>query len=123
MKKLVVVADDFGLLESVNLGILKSVKDGIVTEVSFMVYASATEQGAEIIKKEKLEHVGLHLSLLKWEKGKKSTKQDYVNLFKTLLPKKLGRSFMLKLKNLFLWLEENQPIFVHNMVFMEILNF
>ncbi len=50
-KKLVVVADDFGFCASVNLGILKSYTQGIVTEISLMVNSNSSKEAIELIKK------------------------------------------------------------------------
>ncbi len=83
MKKLVVVADDFGWTKGVNEGILKGYKEGIVTEVSLMLSSPATSDAVETIKKERIRDVGLHLGLVGWDKAHKFlTRDDYKNLFK-----------------------------------------
>lgn len=83
MKKLIVVADDFGWTEGVNLGILKAYKEGIVTEISYMLDAPGSNHALELIKKEKIKDVGIHLGLVGWKENKRFFKrEDYIRLFK-----------------------------------------
>lgn len=83
MKKLIVVADDFGWTEQVNKGILKTYKKGLVTEISLMIGAPASKDAIKIIKKEKIVDVGLHLGLVPFSKENIFMKRDdYINLFK-----------------------------------------
>lgn len=62
-RQLVVNADDFGLSESVNRGILKAHREGIVTSASLMVHWPAARQAAMCA--EELD-LGLHLDLGEW---------------------------------------------------------
>ncbi len=81
-KKLIVIADDFGLCESVNKGIVKAYNEGIVTEISLMLNSSGTENAISLIKKHNLKRVGLHLLLFDWiNKGEKFNKDNYTTLF------------------------------------------
>lgn len=81
-KKLVVVADDFGFCESVNKGVLKSYKEGIVTEVSLMVNSKATDDAVYEAKKSKIADVGLHMELVGFDQlGRALHKSDYKELF------------------------------------------
>lgn len=92
MKKLVVVADDFGWTDSVNAGILRAHKEGIVTELSLMLSCQATGPALEIIKKEKIPQVGIHLSLNPANKfGKVLHRADYQRLFKELSSEEISQ--------------------------------
>lgn len=78
MKKLVVVADDFGWTKAINEGIVKSYKDGIVSEISLMLNSPATDYAFELIKKHKLKDVGLHMLLIS---KRNFNRKDYAELF------------------------------------------
>lgn len=67
---LVVNADDLGLCESVNEGILAAHRDGIVTSASLMVRQAAAPSAADRTVEFPRLAVGLHLDLGQW---------DYVN--------------------------------------------
>lgn len=62
-KTLIVNADDFGLSPSVNRGILKCFKDGILTSASMLSNGNAFEEAAGFAKAEGL-NVGIHLTLM-----------------------------------------------------------
>lgn len=67
MKKLLIVnADDFGLSEGVNQGIIEAHERGIVTSASLMVRQPAAEQGADYARRNSRLAVGLHLDLGEW---------------------------------------------------------
>ena len=59
-------ADDFGLTEGINKGILESACNGILNSVSFMVNAPASSDAVSIIKKHPglFKRVGLHFNLV-----------------------------------------------------------
>ncbi len=63
MKRLIVNADDFGMAQSVNSGIIKGHKDGIVTSTSFMAGAGAAEHAAKLARDNPSLGVGIHLCL------------------------------------------------------------
>lgn len=63
MKYLIVSADDFGLAKSVNEGIVKAYKDGIVTSVNLVPSGEAFENALELIKSLEIEDAGAHLAL------------------------------------------------------------
>ncbi len=63
MKRLIVNADDFGMAQSVNDGIIKGHQDGIITSTSFMAGAKAAEHAAELAKDNPSLGVGIHLCL------------------------------------------------------------
>lgn len=62
MKKIMVRADDLGYSEAVNYGIAKSVKDGIIKNVGFMVNMDATLHGYDLLKNEDC-CLGLHTNI------------------------------------------------------------
>ena len=49
MTKVIVRADDLGYSEAVNLGIEKTVKDGIINNVGVMVNMPATQHGLDLL--------------------------------------------------------------------------
>ncbi len=61
MKRLIVNADDFGLAESVNLGIVKAHNDGIVTSTSLLAGGKGAEHAAALAKENPALGVGVHL--------------------------------------------------------------
>ena len=63
MKYLIVNADDFGLTESINTGIAKAYKEGIVTSISFLPTGSAFSHAVELTRDLDLKEMGAHLSL------------------------------------------------------------
>jgi predicted glycoside hydrolase/deacetylase ChbG (UPF0249 family) len=64
MKKLVVVADDFGSLPSINLGIEYTCLNGLVNEISLVTRGKYTDQAIKIINQHRIANVGIHLELL-----------------------------------------------------------
>jgi len=63
MKCLIVTADDFGLTKSINEGIEKTYKEGIVKVLSFIPAGEAFEDAVLFAKQAKLEGIGAHLAL------------------------------------------------------------
>lgn len=64
MKKLIINADDFGLHEEINNGILSCFKEGCLTSTSLMCGAPAFENAVKIIKANPRLGVGAHLTLV-----------------------------------------------------------
>jgi chitin disaccharide deacetylase len=62
MRLLVVNADDFGLSEGVNAGIIEAHTDGIVTSASLMVGRPGAEQAAALARRHPRLSVGLHFA-------------------------------------------------------------
>jgi predicted glycoside hydrolase/deacetylase ChbG (UPF0249 family) len=60
MRRLIVNADDFGLSDGVNEGILEAHVDGIVTSASLMVDAEAASRAAALARDRSALSVGLH---------------------------------------------------------------
>jgi hopanoid biosynthesis associated protein HpnK len=63
MKQLIVNADDFGLTEDVNRGIIVAHRDGILTSTSLLANGSAFEQAVSSSRKLVQLSVGVHLNL------------------------------------------------------------
>lgn len=85
MKKLVVVADDFGLCESVNNGIMDAHKKGIVTELSLMLGSPSTDHALKIAKEQGVTNIGIHMLLKNWrDTGHLVHMPDYVEMFNEL---------------------------------------
>src|SRR3990167_2854307 len=63
MKQLIVTADDFGLTKSINEGIVKAYKEGIVTFLSLMPTGEAFSDALKLAEELKLKEIGAHLSL------------------------------------------------------------
>ncbi len=63
-KKLIVTADDFGLTESINEGIINAHCDGIVTRTSIVANGKAFNHAVSLSKKNKTLKVGIHLTLV-----------------------------------------------------------
>ena len=65
-RSLIVNADDFGLSEGVNRGIVRAHEQGIVTSASLMVRQPAARAAAEYARSHHTLSVGLHLDLGEW---------------------------------------------------------
>jgi hopanoid biosynthesis associated protein HpnK len=63
-KRLITVADDFGLTEGVNEAVEQAATNGILTTASLMVGAPAFEDAVERAKRCPNLHVGLHLVVI-----------------------------------------------------------
>jgi predicted glycoside hydrolase/deacetylase ChbG (UPF0249 family) len=61
--RLIVHADDFGISESVNLGIVEAHRRGIVTSTSIMANGAAFEHAVALAKESPTLDVGVHLTL------------------------------------------------------------
>src|SRR5258707_15381680 len=65
-KYLIVNADDFGLSEGVNKGIIETHERGIVTSASLMVHGAAVENAIEQSRAHPQLALGLHIDLGEW---------------------------------------------------------
>jgi chitin disaccharide deacetylase len=63
MKYLIVSADDFGCFKSINRGIIKAFKDGIVTSIQLMPAAREFEDALALASAAGIKEVGAHLCL------------------------------------------------------------
>ena len=68
MKRLIVNADDFGLSDGVNAGIVRAHREGIVTSASLMVRQPGTEAAVTAAHGCPDLSLGLHLDLGEWER-------------------------------------------------------
>lgn len=64
MKRLIVTADDFGIAEEINAGIAEAHRRGIVTAVSLLANAPATEHAVGLARDLPELEVGIHLSIV-----------------------------------------------------------
>lgn len=65
-RRLIVNADDFGLSDGINRGILTAHQSGIVTSTSLMVRGAAAQAAADRASEFPSMSVGLHLDLGEW---------------------------------------------------------
>lgn len=65
-RRLIVNADDFGLSQGVNRGIIEAHRDGIVTSASLMVRWPAATAAAELSRANPALGIGLHVDLGEW---------------------------------------------------------
>jgi predicted glycoside hydrolase/deacetylase ChbG (UPF0249 family) len=65
-KHLIVNADDFGLSDKVNQGIIRAHEHGILTSASLMVRQKAAAGAAECARSHPNLSVGLHVDLAEW---------------------------------------------------------
>lgn len=63
MKYLIVNADDFGMTKSINEGIIKARREGIVTDVSMLATGRAFDDAVNLAGANGISGVGAHLSL------------------------------------------------------------
>lgn len=70
MKRLIINADDFGLSEGVNRGIINCFQEGILTSTSIMVNQPCLKHAYKLWKENRGLAVGLHLTL---DRGKALT--------------------------------------------------
>jgi hopanoid biosynthesis associated protein HpnK len=65
MRRVIVNADDFGLSEGINLGIIRACERGILTSATLMANGQAFEQGVELARKNPKLGVGIHLNVVR----------------------------------------------------------
>lgn len=63
MKRLIVNADDFGRAESIDRGVVRAHREGIVTSATFMTNAPSTDHAAALARATSSLDVGVHLVL------------------------------------------------------------
>ena len=63
MKKLIVNADDFGLTDGCNKGIVDAIKNGIVTSTTIMMNMPKAKDAIELAKENGITQIGIHLTL------------------------------------------------------------
>lgn len=75
MKQLIINADDFGLHENINLGIIEGHNKGCITSTTIMAGAPAFEHAAALAAEHPQLGVGIHLTLVG---GRPVTNPEYV---------------------------------------------
>jgi predicted glycoside hydrolase/deacetylase ChbG (UPF0249 family) len=65
MKKIIINADDFGLVQGVNEGIIKAHKEGILTSATLMANLPGFDQAVEMAGANPELGVGVHLNILR----------------------------------------------------------
>ena len=61
--KLILNADDFGLSQSVNKGILECLDEGLVSSTTMMMNTPYTDEAIKLAKDRELKNIGIHLNL------------------------------------------------------------
>jgi len=61
--QLIINAEDFGMSESINKGIIEGLKQGFISSASLFMNAKYTEQAVQSIKENNFNNVGIHLNL------------------------------------------------------------
>lgn len=64
MKEIILNADDFGLSEGANRGIMRAWQEGLLTSTSLMVGGDAFEEAVAFARRNPALQVGLHLTLV-----------------------------------------------------------
>ena len=62
-KRLIINADDFGLTEDVNRGIIECYSRGAVTDISLFAVGESYEDAVRLAKKNGIDKLGVHLAL------------------------------------------------------------
>lgn len=63
-KEIIINADDFGMSEAVNYGVIKGFNEGIVSSTTLMVNLEASQHAADLAKAIPALYVGLHCNLV-----------------------------------------------------------
>jgi len=92
MKFIIINADDYGICESVNQGIIECLRFGIVSDLSFMINIDEFDSSHEILKTTNINHIGIHLNFtvgksLLGNLSKLVNNEGYYYDLKTLLTK------------------------------------
>jgi predicted glycoside hydrolase/deacetylase ChbG (UPF0249 family) len=66
-RSLIVNADDFGMTDGINAGVMEAHKHGIVTSASLMVKQPKAQEAAALAATEERLGLGLHIDLVEWE--------------------------------------------------------
>ncbi len=66
-RQLIVTADDFGLHESINRGVMQAHEEGIVTSASIVACGAAFDDAARLVMRRRKLDIGIHLCLVEEE--------------------------------------------------------
>ena len=58
--KLILNADDFGLSQSVNKGIVECLQNGLVTSTTMMMNTPYTDEAIKLAKEHNIKNIGIH---------------------------------------------------------------
>ena len=62
-KKLIINADDFGIAEDINRGIIECYTQGAVTDISLLAVGASSDHAANLAKTYNIGELGVHLAL------------------------------------------------------------
>lgn len=62
-KKLIIESDDFGLTKSISTGIIKGIKNGVITDTNVITTMPDVKETFEFAKENNLNKMGIHLNL------------------------------------------------------------
>lgn len=93
MRRLIVTADDFGWSSSVNEGILRAYRDGILRHASLMVDGDAAEEAALLARQTPGLGVGLHLDLCRERPVLHGLKYFFLPAWRARLEGEIRRQF------------------------------
>ena len=65
MKRIIINADDFGLSRSVNAGVIKAHRDGVLTSATLMANTPGFDEAVALAKENPRLGVGLHLNIVR----------------------------------------------------------
>jgi len=65
MKRVIINADDFGLIQGVNEGIIRAYREGVLSSATLMANAPGFEHAVELAGQNKDLGVGVHLNILR----------------------------------------------------------
>ena len=77
---LVVNADDFGMTDGINAGVMEAHKHGIVTSASLMVKQPKAREAAALAATDERLGLGLHIDLAEWEPAEGGWQQIYARV-------------------------------------------
>ncbi len=77
---LIVNADDFGMTDGINRGIIEAHRHGIVTSASLMVRQARAVDAAALARSEPELGIGLHIDLIEWEPLDGESRQMYARV-------------------------------------------
>jgi predicted glycoside hydrolase/deacetylase ChbG (UPF0249 family) len=63
VKRLIISADDFGLTHSINEGVLRAAREGVVTNINLIPTGLAADDAIATLKYDKIPEIGVHLAL------------------------------------------------------------
>jgi len=61
--KLIITADDFGIAEDANRGIIECYKKGVITDMSFLAPGEGFSNAVKLAKENNIKKLGIHLTL------------------------------------------------------------